>query len=166
MATKKRITKKLLFAKTVEILQPKLGLDDWKITVKYSRQMKTAVADCAASPEYKQATIRLSLLRAKDYPHYEIVQTAVHEMMHCILWPLTQWTYELCKKDKHKIEMTRRMDESIITHLEKTYTEVVFSSLQEELNSQGYHDIDMVFENIRVVNDKRPATKKATKKKK
>lgn len=165
MVTKKRITKKLLFAKTIEILQPKLGLSDWKITVKYSRHMKSSVADCAVSPEYKQATIRLSLHRLQDYPHYEIVQTAVHEMMHCIVWPLTQWTYELCKKDKHKEEITRRTDESVITHLEKTYSTVVFSMIQEELTLQGYKDIDMIFENIRVVHDKKPAAKKAVKKK-
>lgn len=163
---KKRITKKLLFAKTVEMLQPKLGLKDWKIVVKYSRSMKSSIADCSASPEYKIATIRLSLTRLKQYSHYEVVQTAVHEMMHCIVWPLTEWAYDLCKADKQKAEMTRRIDETIITHLEKTYSELVLPLIQTELATQNYNDIDVIFENIRVVHDKKPAAKKTVKRKK
>lgn len=165
MAAQKRITKRVLFAKTIEILQPKLGLGDWKLVVRYSRRMKNTLADCLASPEYKQASIRLNLNKINEYSHYEIIQTAIHEMMHCIVWPLTQWSYDLCKTDKNKIEVTRRMDETIITHLEKSYADVVFATLQTELSVQGYGLIDGVVQNIVVTTDKKPATKKSVKRK-
>ena len=165
MATaQKRITKRMLFAKTIEILQPKLGLGDWKLVVRYSRRMKNTLADCTASPEYKHAIIRLNLSKLNDYSQYEIIQTAIHEMMHCIVWPLTQWSYDLCKTDKNKIEVTRRMDETVITQLEKTYSDIVFISLQKELKELGYGGIENLIQNIVITTDKKPATKKAVNK--
>lgn len=165
MVKLKRITKKVLFTKTIEILQPKLNLQDWRIVVKYSRNMKRAIADCIADPEYRQATIRLSLLQSKNYTHYEIVSTAIHEMMHCIVWPLTQLTQDFSKKDTHKLELTRRTDESVITHLERVFTDMAIIYLQEELTRQGYQTFDTTFENIRLMHEK-PASKKVVKNKK
>lgn len=162
MVRQKRITKKVLFAKTIELLQPKLNLQDWRIVVRYSHRMKTAIADCIAQPEYRQATIRLSLQQSKNYTHYEIVATAIHELMHCIVWPLTQLTHDFSRKDKHKVEQIRRADESVITHLERVFTDMAFPYLQEELTKQGYQNVEAVFENIRLSHDK-PVKKKPAK---
>jgi hypothetical protein len=163
VAKTKNITKKLLFAKTIEILQPKLNLSDWRIIVRYSRVMKTAIADCQSLPEYKQATIRLSLLRLPEYSHYEIISTAVHEMLHCIVWRLTEWTEDLCKKDTQKLQVTRRLDEGVITHLEKVITDMVASEVQSELLAEGYGNINLLYNSVRHINGK-PAKPKVTKK--
>jgi hypothetical protein len=51
-----RITKKVLFAKTIEILQPKLNLQDWRIVVKYSYNMQEEFSFSIAAvtePEYR-----------------------------------------------------------------------------------------------------------------
>jgi hypothetical protein len=163
MVKQKRLTKKVLFAKTIEILQQKLNLQDWLIVVKFSRNMKTALADCRAQPEYRQATIRLSLIQSKNYPYYGIVAAAIHEMMHCIVWPLTQLTEDFSKKDKHKLELVRRCDESVITHLERAFTDTALPYLQAELLKQGYPDIMPTFENVRVSHEK-PKVKRVVKK--
>lgn len=166
MVQPKRITKKVLFAKTIEILQPKLNLQDWLIVVKYSRTMKNALADCKAQPEYRQATIRLSLIHSKNYPYYGIVSAAIHEMMHCIVWPLTQLTEDFSRKDKQKMELIRRCDESVITHLERAFTDTALPFLQEELIKQGYQDIFPKFENVRLTHEKPKVKKVAGRKKK
>lgn len=167
MAKPKNITKKLLFAKTVEILQPKLNLSDWKIVVKYSRTMKTSVADCQSLPEYKQATIRLSLSRLPEFSHYEIISTAVHEMLHCIVWRLTEWTEDLCKKDVQKLQVTRRLDEGVITHLEKVVTDMAAPLVQAQLFAEGYGNIDLLYNSVRHIHDKpvKPRVKKKITKK-
>ena len=163
MVKKKRITKKMLFAKTIEILQPRLNLADWKIVVRYSKTMKTAVADCQSLPEYKQATIRLSMKRLPEFSHYEVISTAVHEMMHCIVWPLTEWAEDLCKKDAQKLQVTRRLDESVITSLEKIITDMAGPLVKNSLVDDGYEPIDLSYDTIRFVNE-RPAVAKPKKK--
>lgn len=166
MANLKRITKKLLFTKTIEILQPKLNLQDWRIVVRYSTRIKNTIADCQAQPEYRQAVIRLNLAELKNHTPYEIVATAVHEMMHCVTWPLSQFTHDLCRNDKRKIELTRRTDEAIVTHLERAFTDMAIPYLQEQLAEQGYQPITGGFENIKLMNEKPPAIRLAAKRKK
>ena len=166
MVKLKRITKKVLFAKTIEILQPKLNLQDWRIVVKYSYNMKKNLADCMAEPEYRQASIRLSLTQSKNYTHYEIIATAIHEMMHCVLWPLSQLTTDFSKKDAHKLELSRRTDEAVVTHLERVFTDMAVPYLREELIKQGYQDVIGDFENIRLSHDKKVAAKKPTRNRK
>lgn len=166
MATrKKRITKKVLFAKTIEILKPKLHLDNWCFTVKYSRTMRSAIATCTAEPEYRQATIRFSLSQCVHYSHYEIISTAIHEMLHCAAWPLAQLTQDFSRKDPHKIELTRRAEETVITHLEHAFTEMAFTYLQSELRKQGYADIDDTVEKMILSHEPVTVQKKARKKK-
>ena len=151
MITGKRITKKVLFSKTVEILQPILQLDDWRIVVTYSRTMKkTDVASCQSWPEYKQAKIRLNLKRLKEFNDYEIISAAIHEMLHCITWPLAEWAEQLCKKDDQKLELTRKLDEGLVTNLEKVLGQLCKELVQTELKSQGYCDLDLTFENFDV----------------
>lgn len=147
MARLKRISKKVLFAKTVAFLQPQLNLQDWKILVRYSYRMK-ATADCQAWPEYKQAVIRLNLKNVNRFNHYEIIMIAIHEMMHCLVWPLADWAEKLCKKDPIKKEITRQLDEALVTNLEKILTDLTCTSLQSYLNEQGYADLDLIFNNF------------------
>jgi len=142
MPRKKRITKKVLFAKTVEILKPYLTLTDWKIMVRYSSRMKAA-ADCDASPEYKEALIRLNTGMLPDLTHYEVVSVAVHEMIHCIVWPLADYTEDLCKKDAQRLEMSRKIEEGVVTTLERAIMNIVTEVLMGHLTKEGYASIDL-----------------------
>jgi hypothetical protein len=142
MPRKKRITKKVLFAKTVEILKPYLTLTDWKIIVRYSSRMKAA-ADCDASPEYKEALIRLNTKMLPDLTYYEVVSVAVHEMIHCIVWPLAEYTEDLCKKDAQRLEMTRKLEEGLVTNLERIIMNIATELVIEHLTDDGYASIDL-----------------------
>jgi hypothetical protein len=153
MPRKKRITKKILFAKTIEILQPYLNLSDWHITVRYSSRMKNT-ADCEASPEYKEAVIRCNTKQLGELSHYDVVSVAIHEMVHCILWPLTDWTESLCKKDESKLLMTSRLEEGIVTNFEKMLVVMAEDILKNKLAEQGYSDIELVFKEFEVYTEK------------
>lgn len=164
----KRITKRVLFAKTVQLLQPKLRLDDWKIVLRFVPKMRpnTIVAYCQPMPEYKQAGIRVSLTRLAELNHYEVVSTAIHEMLHCVTWSMTEWAESLCRKDTYKLEVTRKLDESIITHLERMLTDMTLPLLQSELSKEGYKDLDAEFDTFKILPVSVPvAAKKKPKKK-
>jgi hypothetical protein len=150
MKTIKRINRRQLFIKTIEIVQPLIGLADWKIAIRFPTTMKSA-ADCQAYPEYKQAGIRGNLTIFKRLSHYEIVQTAIHEMVHCVLWPLVDWTEELCKKNPQKLAMTRKLEEATVTEFEKMLTKLCIDAIQTELVAQGYEKVSETFANVQVV---------------
>jgi hypothetical protein len=153
MARKKRITKKILFAKTVEILQPWLKLNDWKIIVRFSSRMKMA-ADCEASPEYKEAMIRANLKVLKELSYYEIISMAVHEMCHCLVWPLAEWTEDLCHRDGDKLEMTRKIEEGLVTNLEKILTDMAVDIIQSALDEENYSTLDLTFKELQVYHER------------
>lgn len=157
MQTVKRITKKQLFIKTIEIAQPLIGLSEWKIAIRFPPKMKGA-ADCQALPEYKQAAIRANLTTFKRLSHYEVIQTAIHEMVHCLLWPLVDWTEELCRKNPQKLELTRKLEESTVTDIEKLLTKLCIDTIQMELMALGYEEITTSFATVQVVNEPKKRT--------
>lgn len=147
MVEKKRISKKVLFSKTIEILQPLLNLNDWTIVVKYSRAVGTKqLATCEARPEYKQAIIRLYIKNLVNLNDYDVICTAIHEMCHCLAWPIVEWTEDLCKNDKEKLKVTQRLEEGLVTNLEKILGGLTGQILQSKLSEDGYRDLDLVFE--------------------
>jgi hypothetical protein len=159
MQTVKRITKKQLFIKTVEIAQPLIGLSEWKIAIRFPSKMKGA-ADCQAYPEYKQAAIRANLMVCRRLSHYEIIETAIHEMVHCLLWPIVTWTEELCRKNPQKIEITRKLEESTVTEFEKLLTKLCIDAIQLELAAQGFEKVPETFATVQVVGPPKKKIKK------
>ncbi len=149
MPRKKRITKKILFKKSVEVLQPLLNLQDWKLIVRFSSRMKNA-ADCEASPEYKEALIRVNSSRFSEFTYHEIVSIAAHEMMHCVVWPLAAWTEMLCMGNSTKLEMTRQLEEGLVTDLEKLIMNFATDRILEKLREDGYQAIDLTFKELDV----------------
>lgn len=147
MPKKKRITKKILFKKSVEVLQPLLNLQDWKLVVRFSSRMKNA-ADCEAFPEYKEALIRANTTRFPDLSYNEMVSMAAHEMMHCVVWPLTDWTEILCLGNATKLEMTRKLEEGLVTDLEKLIMNFAVPVILERLKSEGYYAVDLSFKEL------------------
>lgn len=154
MPRKKRITKKVLFAKTVEILQPWMHLSDWKLTVKFSTSKMKFSATCSAHPEYKIASIRMNSAELGRLSHNEIVATAIHEMTHCLLWELGDWAVDLAGKDKHKIEIARRFEEQSVTSMEKVLVPLMAPILNKELARQGYEPLDLSFTDFVIENVK------------
>lgn len=155
MARKKRITKKVLFQKTVEVMQPILNLSDWKIIVTFSHAKRMRdLANCTALPEYKLAKIRMNCNELTRLTHNEIVSTAIHEMIHCILWDLGEWAHRLSKKDPEKIEITRRYEEGSVTSFEKIILPLVTEQLNQSLKQQGYYNVDLTFTDFEVRHDR------------
>jgi len=151
MPRKKNITKKVLFQKTVEILQPVMNLTDWKVVVVFSHSQRMKyTATCEASPEYKLAKIKMNYGDLKHLSHNEIVATAVHEMIHCVLWELGEWGYKLSRKDETKLELSRKYEESAVTSFEKILVPLVTDTLNAELKAQGYYDVDLTFTDFEV----------------
>ena len=110
-------------------------------------------ADCQALPEYKQAAIRANLTTFKRLSEYEIIQTAIHEMVHCLLWPLVEWTEELCRKNPQKVEITRKLEEATVTEFEKLLTKLCIEAVQTELVTLGYERVTTTFASVQVVNE-------------
>jgi hypothetical protein len=143
---KKRITKKALFQKTIEIIQPILRLSDWKIMVVFSHsQRMKETATCEAAPEYKVAKIRLNSYEMPNLSHEEIVSTAIHEMLHCVLWELGEWGYKLSRKDETKLELSRKYEEAAVTNLEKIFLPLLEETINAELKVHGYYGVDLTF---------------------
>jgi len=151
MPRKKRITKKVLFAKTVQIMQPLLGLQDWKLIVRYSTRMRDT-ADCEASPEYKEAVIRINLNDLKGLGYNDIVSTAIHEMMHCIVWPLAGWAETLSRTDRD-MKICEDIEETLVTNLEKIIVPLAADIIQAKLKAQGYLNIDLGFVQLDVAHE-------------
>jgi len=77
---------------------------------------------------------------------------------------LTEWTERLCKKDPHKLEITRQHDESVVTTFEKILVDMTSAVLQQRLSEEGYMDLDLSFENLVLKTDKpRKIIKHSTK---
>lgn len=102
-----------------------------------------AAADCDASPEYKEALIRLNTKMLPDLTYYEVVSVAVHEMIHCIVWPLAEYTEDLCKKDAQRLEMTRKLEEGLVTNLERIIMNIATELVIGHLTDDGYASIDL-----------------------
>jgi hypothetical protein len=145
----KRITKKVLFTKAVEIIKTWFKFQDWKITVKFVRDMKHT-AYCTVNPEYKIASIYVNMAQLKGLTHNEVVATALHELLHCIVWPLGEWATLLSNKDKHKIEITRRYEEEVVTNLERIILPLVQVQLNDKLLEEGYGTVNLEFTDFSV----------------
>jgi hypothetical protein len=140
----KRITKKMLFIKAVEIIKEWFKFQDWKITVKFAKSMKET-AYCKVDPEYKIASIHVNLEHLKDLTHNEVVATALHELLHCIVWPLGEWAVRLSNKDKYKLEICRRYEEEVVTNLERVILPLIEAQLNSKLHDAGYETVDLAF---------------------
>lgn len=140
----KRITKKMLFIKSVEIIKTWFKLQDWKITVKCVKTMKNT-AYCTADPEYKIASIYVNMTHLKGLTHNEVVSTALHELLHCIVWPLGEWAVRLSAKDKHKLEITRRYEEEVVTNLERIILPLIQEQMNQKLLQEGYTAVNLEF---------------------
>jgi len=154
MVKKKRITKKVLLTKSIEILQPILNLSDWKLSIIISKSRKMKVtANCQAWPEYKLAKLTFNGTYLNQLSHNEIVAVAVHEMMHCVLWEIGNWAEKLSNQNELKLEITRRYEENAVTSLEKILVPLVETQLNKKLKDFGYNWVDLSFTDLTITNE-------------
>lgn len=99
----------------VRAVKPLLGLDTWKIEVRFDDQLE-AIAQCSADPEYLQAVVAF---RPRAIPTGEALAYVVHELAHCVTWPICHWAETLAAKDKAKLEQCRIEEERLTTALER-----------------------------------------------
>ena len=111
-------------------------------------------ADCDASPEYKNATIRMNSKELSSLSNYDIIATAAHELMHCVVWPLGSWADTLSKKDVHKQELSRHFEETVVTSLERIILPLTVDQIRDDLIELGYDAIDVVFEEVNINHEK------------
>lgn len=79
------ITRKWI-EKQVSAYQELMGLNDWKINLKWTCE-EDSYAECTADPEYMTAVIHFNLDKADSKK--EIKKTIIHELMHVVMSPMT-----------------------------------------------------------------------------
>jgi len=137
-----RITKRRLYILVSNIIVPILNLSDWTIKIRFTKKMKN-LADCDASPEYKEAKIRVNLDAIKLRSYHEVVATALHELLHCLSWNLMTWAEQLSRGNPDKLEVCRRMGEDLTTEMEKVLFPLISPIIHNELREMGYVNIDV-----------------------
>lgn len=96
--------------------QTRLNLTGWDVAVAFGPDPDGADASCLAKPEYRSAvvTFDLALLKPAD-----VERTVVHELLHCLVWPLANAANALAKGDKAAEEWVRTEEETLTTALER-----------------------------------------------
>lgn len=154
MATGKNITKRMLFVKCVEIIQPILKLHDWKIAVVFSNSERMKeTATCEAHTEYKFAKIVVNAAELSNMTRSEIISIAIHEMSHCVLWDFGEWAMSLTNNDKHKIQYTRKYEESAITKMEHILLPLAGPIVNQQLIELGYSPITLELPKLQHYNE-------------
>lgn len=147
--TKKNITKKMLFVKVTQIMQPIMNLGDWKINVKFSKaESMKQTATCQAYPEYKLAHITVNEPILKDLTRAEVVSTVIHEMAHCILWEMGEWAMSLSDGDRQKTRYSRKYEEAAVTRIEHVLFNLAVPIINTSLDNMGYHAIETSLPNV------------------
>lgn len=65
-----------------------LDMDRWKIAVRFNEEPQENSAGCIAKPEYREAMITFNLANLSS--ERDLEEHVVHELVHCITWPLTE----------------------------------------------------------------------------
>jgi hypothetical protein len=92
-----------------------LGLERWDIAIVFDDRMEDR-ANCAADPEYFEATVKFNLERIEDGDEECYVR---HELLHCILWPLCHCADFLARENRVANEMVRLANERVTSCLER-----------------------------------------------
>ena len=96
-----------------EVWRVPLGLGSWSFDVRFEDTVPEQ-ASCVADPEYRKAVLIFNLRRlAAD----ELDETVLHEMLHCIGWPIAALAIKWAHGDKERREVARQAEELLITHL-------------------------------------------------
>lgn len=104
---------------------PLLGLEDWDFKVEFyntTEDMKLgerASAGCSAQSDYKNAVLSFAL---DALPPELLDRTVVHELTHCLLWPMTHYMDRWAGEDAEKQEISRYQLEYVTADLDRILT--------------------------------------------
>ena len=98
----------------VDAVREPLALDRWSLRIE-TGELEDCRACCQASPEYREATIRFDFDKLETGD--DLTETVVHEVSHCMTWPL------------HAV--AEKLADSLAETLPKGQREAVRSALQE-----------------------------------
>lgn len=94
--------------------QRQLGLQAWTIQTTFQKEGDED-ASCSAQPEYQFAILYFDLDKIEPAL---IDSYIVHELVHCLVWPLANTARALALDDPSKLEWVRTEEESLTTRLE------------------------------------------------
>lgn len=92
--TNREVAKKQI-KKLIREWKPVLDMSHWTIEVTFHKE--EYAASCYAEPEYRNAHLNFYLgkLLPKFKINYELEEFVVHELIHCLSWPLVDITENL-----------------------------------------------------------------------
>lgn len=99
----------------VKMWQELMGLQRWTITVRFAGVDTGDEAEVETDPDYYKATIRVNLDAVKSRKALRLA--IVHEMLHIVLSPYTQYSRELVGKRKRKL--LKRLEERLVSRMER-----------------------------------------------
>lgn len=100
----------------VRYWQRRLDLTGWSVKIEIGPDAEGASASCLAQPEYRSATVRFDPAKI---PAEELDAFCVHELCHCLVWPLANAAHVMAGGDGPKEEWVRTMEEELTTALER-----------------------------------------------
>ena len=102
----------------VKFWQKRLGLSDWRFTIRFGKMEDEADAACMAMPEYRHAILHFAL---EQIPVEETDYFVCHEIAHCLPWALANAAHTMAGGDPAKEEWIRTLEEELVTKLEKLF---------------------------------------------
>lgn len=114
------------FAEYITDWKPRLDLEGWEITLHTAAESETihgsgdpeAGATTKVSPDYLRATICIYLVPDTEWAAEELESTAVHELLHIILYRVTSFADEH-KKESMLCKQYHYAEEEVCTRLER-----------------------------------------------
>ena len=129
-------------AELVEKYKPLLGLSEWTIRIANGEpndtpEDKQCKAACLAAPEYQDATLFFSLDRIETGDNLE--ELVLHEMTHCLTWPISGCANTLAGDDPRLQEWVRIEEERSTTlcSVAILHMAAYILQLEEALAAQG-----------------------------
>lgn len=100
----------------VEFYRRPLGLDRWDLEIVEGAGLEDdAEALCHAQPEYRRATVYFDLAKI---PERKRARYVLHEMIHCLTWPMAAVAEPLAKGGKFKLKALSDAHEFVTTDFE------------------------------------------------
>ena len=94
-----------------------MQLTHWRITILFEVDEEDgSEAACSASPEYLAAEVRFDLAQIEPD---EVDAYVIHELSHCLIWPLANTAQSLCGTDAAHLENVREREEGLATTIER-----------------------------------------------
>lgn len=117
----------------VEVWRVPLGLGNWALEVHFN-DATDEQASCVADPEYRKGLLTFNLKRLSVD---ELDETVLHEMLHCVGWPIAALAGKWAGRNRERAEVVRQAEELLITHLSNVILPLLPRVVTRPLRSAG-----------------------------